>query len=80
MACVENNNQIDQFEQLLSVYVKCHNRLIKTFANTPASGNINMLICDRLQENRVQRGVRKYREKINRFLKNVLFQADRREQ
>ncbi len=26
-----------------------------------------------------QRGVRKYREKIDRFLKNVLFQADGRE-
>ncbi len=25
-------------------------------------------ICDRLQENRAQRGVRKYREKIDRFL------------
>ncbi len=36
-------------------------------------------ICDRLQENWAQRGVRKYREKIDRFLKNVLFQADRRE-
>ncbi len=35
--------------------------------------------CDRLQENRAQRGVRKYREKIDRFLKNVLFQADERE-
>ncbi len=33
----------------------------------------------RLQENRAQRGVRKYREKIDRFLKNVLFQADGRE-
>ncbi len=33
-------------------------------------------ICDCLQENRAQRGVRKYREKIDRFLKNVLFQAD----
>ncbi len=30
-------------------------------------------MCDRLQENRAQRGVR--REKIDRFLKNVLFQA-----
>ncbi len=37
------------------------------------------LIWDRLQENRAQRGVRKYREKIDRFLKNVLFQADGRE-
>ncbi len=36
-------------------------------------------ICDRLQENRAQRGVRKYQEKIDRFLKNVLFQADGRE-
>ncbi len=36
-------------------------------------------ICDRLQENRAQRGVRKYREKIDRFLKNVLFQADGKE-
>ncbi len=36
-------------------------------------------ICDHLQENRAQRGVRKYREKIDRFLKNVLFQADKRE-
>ncbi len=36
-------------------------------------------ICDRLQENWAQRGVRKYREKIDRFLKNVLFQADGRE-
>ncbi len=35
-------------------------------------------ICDRLWENRAQRGVRKYREKIDRFLKNVLFQADGR--
>ncbi len=38
------------------------------------------IICDRLQENRAQRGVRKYREKIDQFLKNVLFQADGREQ
>ncbi len=38
-----------------------------------------MIICDRLQENQEQRGVRKYREKIDGFLKNVLFQADRRE-
>ncbi len=37
------------------------------------------LLCDRLQENRAQHGVRKYREKIDRFLKNVLFQADGRE-
>ncbi len=29
--------------------------------------------CDRLQENRAQRGVRKYLEKIDQFLKNVLF-------
>ncbi len=36
-------------------------------------------ICDRLRENRAQRGVRKYREKIDRFIKNVLFQADGRE-
>ncbi len=36
-------------------------------------------ICDRLRENRAQRGVRKYREKIDRFLKNVLFEADGRE-
>ncbi len=36
-------------------------------------------ICDRLRENRAQRGVRKYREKIDRFLKNVLFQAGGRE-
>ncbi len=36
-------------------------------------------ICDRLRENRAQHGVRKYREKIYRFLKNVLFQADGRE-
>ncbi len=35
-------------------------------------------ICDCLQENRAQRGVRKYLEKIDRFLKNVL-QADGRE-
>ncbi len=39
----------------------------------------NIYICDRLQENRAQCGVRKYREKIDRFLKNVLFQADGRE-
>ncbi len=32
-----------------------------------------IIICDRLWENRAQRGVRKYREKIDRFLKNVLF-------
>ncbi len=38
-----------------------------------------LYICDRLWENRAQRGVRKYREKIDRFLKNVLFQADGRE-
>ncbi len=38
---------------------------------------INLNNCDRLQENRAQRGVRKYREKIDRFLKNVLFQAGR---
>ncbi len=37
------------------------------------------IICDRLQENRAQRGVRKYREKIDWFLKNVLFQANERE-
>ncbi len=36
-------------------------------------------ICDSLQENRAQRGVREYREKIDRFLKNVLFQACVRE-
>ncbi len=36
-------------------------------------------ICDRLQENRAQRGVRIYREKIDRLHKNVLFQADGRE-
>ncbi len=36
-------------------------------------------MCDRLRENRAQRDVRKYREKIDRFLKNVLFQADGRE-
>ncbi len=30
-------------------------------------------ICDRLRDNRAQRGMRKYREKIDRFLKNVLF-------
>ncbi len=41
--------------------------------------NHQLYICDRLQENRAQRGVRKYREKIDRFLKNVLFQADGRE-
>ncbi len=41
--------------------------------------SIHIYICDRLQENRAQRGVRKYREKIDRFLKNVLFQADGRE-
>ncbi len=38
-----------------------------------------LYICDRLQENRAQRGVCKYQEKIDRFLKNVLFQADGRE-
>ncbi len=38
-----------------------------------------LYICDRLQENQAQRGVRKYQEKINRFLKNVLFQAHGRE-
>ncbi len=38
-----------------------------------------MIKCDRLQENRAQRGERKYREKIYIFLKNVLFQADGRE-
>ncbi len=37
-------------------------------------------ICDRLQENLAQHSVRKYREKIDWFLKNVLFQADWREQ
>ncbi len=36
-------------------------------------------IGDRLQENRAQRDVSKYREKIDRFLKNVLCQADGRE-
>ncbi len=36
-------------------------------------------IYDHLQENEAQRGVRKYLEKIDRFLKNVLFQADGRE-
>ncbi len=35
--------------------------------------------CDRLQENRAQRGMRKYREKIDWLRKNVLFQADGRE-
>ncbi len=40
---------------------------------------IIIIICDRLQENRAQRGVRKNREKIDRFLKNVLFQAYGRE-
>ncbi len=40
---------------------------------------VYIFICDRLQENRAQRGVRKYRETIDRFLKNVLFQADGRE-
>ncbi len=30
-------------------------------------------------KNRAQSGVRKYREKIDQFLKNVLFQADGRE-
>ena len=34
-----------------------------------------MLICDHLRENRAQRGARKHREKIDRFLKNVLFEA-----
>ncbi len=37
--------------------------------------HVCVYICDRLQENRAQRGVRK----IDRFLKNVLFQADGRE-
>ncbi len=37
------------------------------------------VICDHLQENQAQRGVRKYREKIDQFLKNVLFLADGRE-
>ena len=41
--------------------------------------NILLDICDRLRENQAQRGVRKYREKIDRFLKNVLFQTDGRE-
>ncbi len=41
--------------------------------------NVSVYICDRLQKNRAQRGVRKYREKIDRFLKNVFFQADGRE-
>ncbi len=41
--------------------------------------NVLLIICDHLQENRAQRGVRKYQEKIDRFLKNVLFQADGRE-
>ncbi len=40
---------------------------------------IYIYICDPLQENRAQCSVRKYREKIDRFLKNVLFQANRRE-
>ncbi len=34
--------------------------------------NTYIYICDRLQENRAQCGVRKYLEKIDRFLKNVL--------
>ncbi len=38
-----------------------------------------MIKYDRLQENWAQRGERKYRENIDRFLKNVLFQADGRE-
>ncbi len=33
----------------------------------------------RLRENRAQHGVHKHREKIDRLLKNVLFQADGRE-
>ncbi len=41
--------------------------------------HVCVYICDRLQENQAQRGVHKYREKIDRFLKNVLFQADGRE-
>ncbi len=45
----------------------------------PSYSNSSSNICDRLQENQAQRGVRKYREKIDRFLKNVLFQADGRE-
>ncbi len=41
---------------------------------------INIYIYDRLQENRAQRGMRsKYRQKIDRFLKNVLFQANGRD-
>ena len=39
----------------------------------------SIIKCDRLWENRAQRGVRKHREKIDRSLKNVLFQADGRE-
>ncbi len=38
-----------------------------------------MIKCDRLQENWAQHSERKYREKIDRFLKNVLFQANGRE-
>ncbi len=54
---------------MLTMYVTVHRKSGTTWH-----------ICDRLQENRAERGVRKYREKIDRFLKNVLFQADGREQ
>ncbi len=60
----------------------CDGRIIvrpsRTYVTFKQSSPVT-LICDRLQENRAQRGVRKYREKIDRFLKNVLFQADGRE-
>ncbi len=46
---------------------------------TRAPNEDSFYICDRLRENRAQRGVRKYQEKIDQFLKNVLFQADGRE-
>ncbi len=40
---------------------------------------VNLWLYVTVYENRAQRGVRKYREKIDRFLKNVLVQADGRE-
>ncbi len=46
---------------------------------TPQNGIPIHPIFNSVQENRAQRGVRKYREKIDQFLKNVLFQADGRE-
>ncbi len=44
------------------------------------NGNIKdfLVKCDRLRENRAQRGVHKYREKIDRFLKKCIVSSRRK--